>query len=114
MHFTPTLCAAVALILSASTAITCSPTRGRTSRSSLSSVTIGEVGTLKPAVLNGALRFTVPYAQAPVGDLRFANPQELTSLPSGYDASKTAPSCYQDSTSPRGGNDPSEDCLYMK
>ena len=62
---------------------------------------------------NGAYRLTVPYAQAPVGPLRFANPQPITTLSAGFDPTKTAPSCYQGDTAPRGGNTPSEDCLYL-
>ncbi|CAO1614742.1 unnamed protein product [Parajaminaea phylloscopi] len=73
-----------------------------------------KLGALTPIDLgNGALRLTIPYAQAPLGDLRFANPQPLQNLSTGFDASKPPPSCYQGTTAPRGGADPSEDCLYM-
>ncbi|PWN27290.1 alpha/beta-hydrolase [Jaminaea rosea] len=61
----------------------------------------------------GAYRVTVPYAQAPVGQLRFANPQPITSLSKGFDPTKTPPSCYQGDGDPRGGNEASEDCLYL-
>lgn len=73
------------------------------------------MGHVVPASLPGnVLRFTLPFAAPPVGQLRFANPQPIATLPNGYDASKTQASCYQYSTAPRGGNEPSEDCLYMK
>lgn len=61
----------------------------------------------------GAYRVTVPYAQAPVGQLRFANPQPISSLSNGFDPTKTPPSCYQGDGDPRGGNEASEDCLYL-
>lgn len=60
---------------------------------------------------SSVIRHTLPYAQPPVGALRFADPQPLTTL-NGYDTTKTPPSCYQGSGDPRGGNAPSEDCLY--
>lgn len=62
-----------------------------------------------------AQRFTLPYAQPPVGPLRFANPQNVVSFgaaASVYDASKLPARCYQYSDDPRGGTEPSEDCLY--
>ncbi|KAE8257907.1 hypothetical protein A4X13_0g2039 [Tilletia indica] len=62
---------------------------------------------------SGAARFTLPYAQPPVGNLRFANPQAPAPFKNGttYDATATPPSCYG-SNGARGGNAPSEDCLY--
>ncbi|UZJ51230.1 hypothetical protein CBS101457_000550 [Exobasidium rhododendri] len=56
-------------------------------------------------------RFTIPYAQPPVGPLRFANTQPVKGI-DGYNISKTPPSCYQGLGDPRGGNAASEDCLY--
>lgn len=72
------------------------------------------LGSVHPLDLgNGALRLTLPFAEAPLGDLRFANPQPLKTLSPDFDATKAAPSCFQGSTQPRGGATPSEDCLYM-
>lgn len=62
---------------------------------------------------NGALRLVLPYAQAPIDSCRFANPQPIKSLPRNFDPSKTPASCYQDSSTTRNGNPPSEDCLYL-
>lgn len=62
---------------------------------------------------NGALRFVLPYAQAPIDSYRFANPQPIKSLPRNFDPSKTPASCYQDGSTTRNGNAPSEDCLYL-
>ncbi|KAK0519510.1 hypothetical protein OC834_007355 [Tilletia horrida] len=61
---------------------------------------------------SGAARFTLPYAKPPVGGLRFANPQPPASFNGTYDASATPPSCYGFNGA-RGGNSPSEDCLYL-
>ncbi|KAK0551805.1 hypothetical protein OC845_001990 [Tilletia horrida] len=63
--------------------------------------------------LNGNVaRYTLPFAQPPVGGLRFANPQPPSKFNGTYDASSTPPSCYGD-ISTRGGNALSEDCLYF-
>jgi hypothetical protein len=52
----------------------------------------------------------IPYAQAPVGDLRFRWPQELNSSWTGVrEASKNGASCYQYNTR----TDLSEDCLNL-
>ncbi|PWN43263.1 alpha/beta-hydrolase [Ceraceosorus guamensis] len=62
-----------------------------------------------------AQRFTLPYAQPPVGSLRFANPLNIVSFgtaSSVYDASNLPPRCYQYGEDVRGGTEPSEDCLY--
>ncbi|QIW99505.1 hypothetical protein AMS68_005023 [Peltaster fructicola] len=54
----------------------------------------------------------VPFAQPPVGELRFRNPQSLNSSYNNHDASQYAPSCVG-----YGGDDigypVSEDCLYL-
>ncbi|CAO1613742.1 unnamed protein product [Sympodiomycopsis kandeliae] len=62
---------------------------------------------------NGVRRFTLPFAEPPIGNNRFASPQPIKSLPANFDSTQTPASCYQYSTAPRGGNTPSEDCLYM-
>jgi carboxylesterase type B len=59
---------------------------------------------------SGVTRFTLPFAQAPIGNLRFANPQPITAF-SNVNASATPPQCYQ-IVGIRGGNEASEDCLY--
>lgn len=74
------------------------------------STVFGDVGGLDLG--NGVTRFTLPFAQPPVGELRFANPQLINNLVSGFNVSNTPPACYQGSGDPRGGNAPSEDCLY--
>jgi para-nitrobenzyl esterase len=48
----------------------------------------------------------IPFAQAPVGDLRFAPPEPYTFSKSTYDATKAGPTCVGNS----GGQ---EDCLYL-
>lgn len=60
---------------------------------------------------NNVVRFTLPYAQPPIGPLRFANPQPIKTFV-GHDATVTPPSCFQETGDVRGGNKPSEDCLY--
>ncbi|PWN50623.1 alpha/beta-hydrolase [Violaceomyces palustris] len=71
------------------------------------------LGTVTGTTLeNGAKRFTLPFAEPPLGPLRFSNPQPLQTFPEDYDGSTTKPSCYQGDLGARGGNPPSEDCLY--
>ncbi|EST07366.1 Carboxylesterase, type B [Kalmanozyma brasiliensis GHG001] len=63
-----------------------------------------------------AQRFTLPYAAPPVGSLRFAWPQPLTSLNApAYDASKLPKACMQqpDSRYEISEDGISEDCLYL-
>lgn len=69
------------------------------------------MGTVKGAnVGSNVVRFTLPFAQPPLGDLRFANPQPVNNI-TGHDATQLPSSCYQGNGG-RGGNGPSEDCLY--
>ena len=70
------------------------------------------LGNVSAHVVDGVVRITLPYAQPPVGPLRFANPQPVTHLPSGFNVFNTPPSCYQGDGSLLGGNPVSEDCLY--
>lgn len=71
------------------------------------------LGAVSPVELGdgGVSRFTLPFAQPPVGPLRFANPQPVEAL-NGYNVSNTPPACFQGVGDPRGGNAASEDCLY--
>ncbi|EFA75987.1 putative cholinesterase [Heterostelium album PN500] len=58
----------------------------------------------------------IPFAQPPVGNLRFASPQPPTPWgQSAYDASFNRPDCLQDCQMPAGvcPNVTSEDCLYL-
>ncbi|PWY97935.1 alpha/beta-hydrolase [Testicularia cyperi] len=77
----------------------------------------------------GSQRFTLPYAQAPVGELRFASPQPLSAFPSQsaslslssssvsdiYNATQLPPACmqYGDDTYGISSDKVSEDCLYL-
>ncbi|KAJ1021500.1 hypothetical protein NDA13_005540 [Ustilago tritici] len=62
-----------------------------------------------------AQRFTLPYAQPPVGPLRFASPQPLTSFNTSgvYDATHLPPACMQSPDSRYNIDNVSEDCLYL-
>jgi para-nitrobenzyl esterase len=63
----------------------------------------------------------IPYAQAPVGALRWRDPQPVKQWNAVRDASKAASSCYQAAPAAFGpytpeflsGPDISEDCLYL-
>ncbi|GAA5823010.1 hypothetical protein JCM10212_002627, partial [Sporobolomyces blumeae] len=77
---------------------------------------------------SGGVRYTVPYAQPPVKDLRFQHPQPLTSFAnsrshrrfkprclatnSTFDGTSQPKACLQ-STNFVAAEDQSEDCLYM-
>lgn len=74
--------------------------------------TFANLGTVKPATFSNAVRYTLPYAQPPVGELRFANPQTLKTLPSDYNAAVQASGCIQGDGSDQESS--SEDCLYME
>ncbi|GAA5986998.1 hypothetical protein JCM5350_002810 [Sporobolomyces pararoseus] len=62
-----------------------------------------------------ARRFTMPYAQAPVGSLRFSRPQPLSHFNGTgiYDGTKLPPACLQNDSATGGHREQSEDCLYM-
>ena len=55
----------------------------------------------------------IPYAEPPVGELRFQKPVPKKSLPSPYDASKHGNICYQVKMFPDEGMTYSEDCLNL-
>lgn len=109
------LCIALAWLSLSTNHCTAAPSRSSIKRATkLSDGVTCDFGTVYPfKTSSSALRFTVPFARAPIGALRFANPQNLTKLPQGFDATKLAASCMQDGSTTRGGNAPSEDCLYM-
>ncbi|KAJ9475870.1 Carboxylesterase [Pseudozyma hubeiensis] len=61
-----------------------------------------------------AQRFTLPYAQPPVGQLRFASPQSLTLFDASvYEATKLPSACMQQLDGRYNIADVSEDCLYL-
>ncbi|SPO30473.1 related to para-nitrobenzyl esterase [Ustilago trichophora] len=67
-----------------------------------------------------AQRFTLPYTAPPVGQLRFASPQPITTFSNGskagtYDASQLPKACIQQPDSRYGIQQDgiSEDCLYL-
>ncbi|GFY39338.1 acetylcholinesterase-1 [Trichonephila inaurata madagascariensis] len=60
---------------------------------------------------------SIPYAEPPVGDMRFQKPVPKTSWAGVYDATKLPPSCFQNATGnfywePNVEN-MTEDCLYL-
>ena len=55
----------------------------------------------------------IPYAEPPVGELRFQKPVPKKSLTSPYDASKHGNICYQVKMFPDEGMTYSEDCLNL-
>ncbi|CAD6978400.1 unnamed protein product [Tilletia controversa] len=110
--FTSTFCRLIGLlvILSQCSAAPHLASRSIGSSSYIIKTTLGPAKGVSSG--SGAARFTLPYAQPPLGNLRFANPQAPSSFKNGtYDATSTPPSCYG-SNDARGGNGPSEDCLY--
>ncbi|MCW8196004.1 carboxylesterase family protein [Proteobacteria bacterium 005FR1] len=60
----------------------------------------------------GAAYLGVPFAQPPVGELRWKAPQAVTELASPYAATQTGASCPQ-LPSPFGSSSVNEDCLYL-
>lgn len=76
-----------------------------------------EGGTLQGSVDEGTLAFkNIPYARAPLGDLRWRAPQPVQAWQGVRDASQLSPDCMQGpfGTPPPGGRHPvSEDCLYL-
>ncbi|XP_049872482.1 juvenile hormone esterase-like [Pectinophora gossypiella] len=55
----------------------------------------------------------VPYAQPPVGELRFKAPQPLKPWDGVRSATEHGPICYQDDIFLKTGKSGSEDCLYL-
>lgn len=107
MHFFHVhICSAFAFFLP----VLCAPLIHRRGGSLSVSTSLGTVTGASDA---GAVRFTLPFAQPPLGDLRFANPQPVGPFNGTYDATKTPSACYQAVDEARGGNTPSEDCLYL-
>lgn len=73
-----------------------------------------KVGSFHGLYKGGAREFLgIPYAQPPVGDLRFAAPVPASSIPHNtvYNATNWAPFCVQDQLA--AGIPQSEDCLYL-
>jgi carboxylesterase type B len=56
----------------------------------------------------------LPYAKAPVGDLRFEKPQSLSHIPDKIvNATVFSPACHQIENMAHMGIESSEDCLYL-
>ena len=59
----------------------------------------------------------IPYAEPPIGDLRFKRPVPLKNVPTSYEAFSWPRSCYQNLSSFPGidysNKNLSEDCLYL-
>jgi para-nitrobenzyl esterase len=72
-------------------------------------------GTLRGSTENGLTVFkAIPYAAAPVGDLRFAPPQPVQPWQGVRDATHDAPACVQPASGdPAGRASDNEDCLYL-
>lgn len=72
----------------------------------------GTVSGVHSSTYNQDFYLGVPFAQPPVGDLRFRNPQSLNATYGSYEATSYAPLCVG-----YGGDDinypVSEDCLYL-
>ncbi|KUI53421.1 Acetylcholinesterase-1 [Cytospora mali] len=56
---------------------------------------------------------SIPFAEPPLGDLRFASPQPYSKTFGNLDATSPAPSCIQFTREMSGGSIQSEDCLYL-
>uniref|UniRef100_A0AAU7E3W1 Carboxylic ester hydrolase n=1 Tax=Cupiennius salei TaxID=6928 RepID=A0AAU7E3W1_CUPSA len=82
-----------------------------TTNGPLQGITVESAGTAVEAFLG------VPYAEPPVGRLRFARPVPKTSWFGVYDASRLAPTCIQNVTEPYyftpDVTNMTEDCLYL-
>lgn len=61
---------------------------------------------------NGSRFMGIPYAQPPVGDLRWAPPQPVTDLPEPYAATEFSSTCPQNASA-FGVASVNEDCLYL-
>lgn len=69
-------------------------------------------GTLNPE--SGIRAFKgIPYAQPPVGELRWRPPQSMTPWPSERDAIDFGPDCPQSAQNPTRAPGMNEDCLYL-
>lgn len=64
------------------------------------------------ASTNGSQFLGIPYAQPPVGELRWSSPLPIKELPDNFVADQFGPSCPQ-APSPFGEASISEDCLYL-
>ena len=63
---------------------------------------------------NGLAHYkAIPFAQPPVGELRWKAPRPAHAWDGVYQAKKFAPMPYQDHDSRQGGPGVSEDCLYL-
>lgn len=56
---------------------------------------------------------SIPFAEPPLGDLRFASPQPYKKTFTDLNATSTAPSCIQFDQDLSAGSIQSEDCLYL-
>lgn len=74
-----------------------------------------EGGALRGAAVDGVVAYKgVPYAAAPVGDLRWRPPQPVTSWPETRDATALAPDCMQGAMpGPAPSHPRAEDCLFL-
>lgn len=79
-----------------------------------------ELGAVEGQALeSGVLKFAgIPFAAAPVGDLRWRPPQPAVAWEGGRDATKFSASCWQPLSPPgsfydTGDIERSEDCLYL-
>jgi carboxylesterase type B len=71
-------------------------------------------GPVKATSLNGSRAFLgIPFAQPPVGPLRFAPPLPVTPRTSVLNADHWPAACYEASVSAPVGYTQSEDCLYL-
>jgi para-nitrobenzyl esterase len=72
-------------------------------------------GLVRGQILNGvAVYRAIPYAEPPVGDLRFNAPQPRKPWPGVFDAAQDGPSCPQGATAdPAGKASTDEDCLRL-
>lgn len=67
-----------------------------------------------PQNANGILNFKgIPYAQPPVGNLRWHSPQAITSWQGTLNTTAFGDSCYASSTEEPYFTPPSENCLYL-
>lgn len=91
-----------------------SPVLRSTSNSSAPTVLVrnGTISGLHSTGYNQDFFLGVPYAQPPVGPLRFANPAPLNSSFSTYDATKYSKECVGYG-SDQWNYETSEDCLYL-